>query len=109
MIQKRVVVLESERLLGAGVFSLLSTRANLDVREVWLNESGLAATLAAFKPEVVVVDEETLAHNLSVCSRLFQRFPSMRMVVLNPRANTLRICERQLVVVETIDDFLEML
>ena len=108
MKRKRVIVLESEDLLGAGVFSLLSADRRFEVRRAWLGEEGFARAMAGFDPEVFVVEEETLARNLSICSRLFEAYPRIRVIVLNPGANTVKVCERQIVILETIEDFFEM-
>jgi hypothetical protein len=106
--QKRVVVLEGEQIFGAAVSSLLSDRHHLDVRAVRFSHDDFLAAVAEFAPEVIVVEEDVLINNLSTSVKMLRQNPGARMIVLDRTANTLKVLERQLIVIGNLDDFLDL-
>ena len=106
MTRKRVIVVESEKLLSAGVYSLLSVNGHLEVEGVILEEQNFLDAVKRFQPDVVIMDESILAQHIQGYMTFLKEFPRMRTIVLNLGTNSVQVCDQQLIHVEHFDDFL---
>lgn len=109
MTKRRVIVLETEKLLSAGISSLLSTNGKMEVIGLTFEEEKFNEAVNHFKPEVVIVDEQVLDENLNAYSAILKNYPKVRTIVMNTGANSLQICDKELIQVEHLDDFLEQI
>lgn len=109
MTKRRVIVLETEKLLSAGISSLLSTNGKMEVIGLTFEEEKFNEAVNHFKPEVVIVDEQVLDEHLNAYSAILKNYPKVRTIVMNTGANSLQICDKELIQVEHLDDFLEQI
>jgi len=108
--RKRIVVLESDGLLAAGVRSLLSDSDSLEVVGVKLGAADAIAQLAAFQPDVIVIDQTTLAEHFDTFKTILENyFRRVRIIVLHQQKNCLEMWDKQVVTVKSLDDFLDLI
>jgi DNA-binding NarL/FixJ family response regulator len=107
--QKRIIVMESEPLLSAGVYSLLSTNGHLKVMSVDLDKQSFVSVANEFRPDVVIMDERVLMENFAGYMGFLKSFPRIRTIVLSIQANCLQVCDQQIVHVRNLDDFMSQI
>lgn len=107
--RKKILVLESEKLLAAGILSLLAGHAELDVRSTTIHSLFCVDEPDSQQPDVVILDEELLAANLSATIQLADRHPRLRLIVFRLTDNRVHVFDKQIVRVRQASDFLELL
>jgi chemotaxis response regulator CheB len=108
--RKRIVILESNGLLAAGVRSLLADRNSLDVVGLKLDAAGAIDQVDAFQPDVIVIDQTVMAGHFDAFKTILDNYyRRIRIIVLHPQENCLEMCDKQVVTVEKLDDFLDLL
>ena len=107
--RKRILVLESEKLLSASIVSLLSSQSELEVISTtkcslagWVNSNDTP-------PDVVILEEGLLAANLSDLVKLADRHPTLRLIVFGLKDGSVQIFDKQLAQVRHVSDFLSLL
>ena len=107
--RKKILVLESKKLLTASIASLLSAHSELDVM------STTKGTLADWdnandvRPDVVILEEGLLAANISDLVHLAERHPTLRLIVFRLSDGNVQIFDKQMVRVRHFSDFLGLL
>ena len=97
---KRVLVIFDEPILKAGVESLLSREVDLEILSTTLvNGDQLCDQLNSYCPEVVILDEKLESARISNVIDLLNRYPSIRVLVVNLRDNRLHIYEKHEIMV----------
>lgn len=96
---QKIIVVESERLLGAAIISLLYSEDDLDVLGLTpITTSDLIDTIVHLQPDVVIIDQASrfidairllLAHHCS----------TLRLIVVNANDNWVSIVHRQRVLI----------
>ena len=110
MSNRRVLVLESDLLLGAGIRSLLSGQEQLDVSSVdETNCEKLTQTIREFRPDVIVLAEDRLALHRKLLTSCLQISPNLRTIVVNRNDNQVQIWDKRVIVVHELRDFLDVL
>ena len=99
----------SEKLLSAGVYSLLSAKENIDVSGVVMNEGNFSDVFTCVKPHVLILDEFTLSQYLSTYMSFTKNYPKLRTIVLNLGTNNVHIYDKQIVHVQNLDDFMNQM
>ena len=61
------------------------------------------------QPDIVILEEELLAANISAVVKLADRHPKLRLIVFSLSDNTLNVFDKQSVQVRQVNDFLELL
>jgi AmiR/NasT family two-component response regulator len=108
--RKRIVVLEGNGLLAAGVRSMLADRNSLEVVGVKLGAAGAIDQVYAFQPSVIVIDKTVMAEHFDAFKIILENYyRQIRIIVLHPQKNCLEMCDKQVVTVEKLDDFLDLL
>ncbi|MGD2077861.1 MAG: hypothetical protein PVH18_05735 [Chloroflexota bacterium] len=107
--KKKILVLESEKLLAASIVSLLASQSELDVMntnigtlESWDKSSGA-------RPDVVIMEEGLLAANISAIVKLAERHPKLRLIVFGLSNGDVQIFDKQMARVRHVSDFLSLL
>jgi DNA-binding NarL/FixJ family response regulator len=78
----RVLVIENQRLLGAGIETLLRRDVDLDVLGVTPeSESGLLRDINRFQADVVIFDEAMI--DSTGLLNLLEHYPTLRVVLVN--------------------------
>lgn len=107
--RKKILVLESDKLLARSISSLLASRAEFDVTEstatclTCLDQSGSPQL------DVVILEEEWLAANISAVVRLADRHPELRLIVFGLRENKVQVFDKQIAEVKQVSDLLALL
>jgi len=107
--KKKILVLESEKLLSASVASLLSSQSDLEVMSTtklslagWNHTDGVC-------PDVVIVEERLLAANLADIVKLADRHPTLKLIVLGLTHGNVQIFDKRMAQVRHVSDFLRLL
>ncbi|MCI0520542.1 MAG: hypothetical protein L0Z70_09840 [Chloroflexi bacterium] len=104
---RRVLVVESELLLSAGLESLLSPCDELEVRGLrFTSECDLMNAVEEYQPDVLILEDRVLGDIASQLVKGEHKGPLMRVVCLNLEDNCLRIYEKRKIMVERSADFL---
>lgn len=107
--RKKILVLESEKLLTASIASLLASQSEVEVLQT------PTGTLAGWNPtngtmpDVVIVEEGLLAANLLEIVKLAERHPRVRLIVLGLSNSNVQIYDKQMVKVRQVSDLLGLL
>ncbi len=109
MKQKRIIVLESQKLLSAGIYSLLSAHDELDVFGLTLRSQDFFFLAKQYQPDVIIMDERFLDQNLDSYLDFIRSCPRLRTIVFNAGTNSMEVCDRQIIHVGHLDDFLDQL
>lgn len=107
--KKKVLVLESEKLLAASIVSLLASRSELDVMNTTVATLESWDKSGSTRPDVVIVEEGLLAANISAIVKLADRHPKLRLIVLGLSNGTVQIFDKQMTQVRHVSDFLGLL
>ncbi len=107
--RKRILVLESENLISASILSLLASQSRFDVINAPVSSIASLEKPDSIKPDVVILEEEQLATNITAVINLAEYFPTLRLIVFNQKNNTLHIFDKQMIQVRHINDLLNLL
>ena len=61
------------------------------------------------QPDVVILEEELLATNISAVVDLVDRYPNLRLIVFGLSDTKVQVFDKQMVQVGQVSDFLELL
>ena len=102
---KRILMVNSELLLSAGVESLLSNEIDFGLKRIMLdNEIDLSDELNRYQPDTVIMDESLMMTDPSALMGLLKNGPDMRVIVLQVRENQLQIYKRHDVSISCVED-----
>jgi hypothetical protein len=107
--RKQILVLEGEDLLTSSVISLLSSREEYDVSSVTFGTFESHIPHNSLKPDVIILEEKQVAANIKSVMDLVDRYPNVRLIVIGLGDNNLHIFDKQIVRVDQVSDFLELL
>ena len=107
--RKQILVLESETLLAAAILSLLASRPEFDVTSTTFSSLASLDQPDSPEPDVIILDEELLAANISAVVQLVDRHPKLRLIVLGLEDNQLHVFDKHIVHVEQVNDLFELL
>jgi chemotaxis response regulator CheB len=107
--KKQVVVLGSERLLTAGVASLLLKVHDIEVTQTTFAELEGIDALASMHPDVVILEETMIATHLPQFMGFIKDYPSVRLIIIDADSNELRVIDRQIVQIKHVNDFFGLL
>jgi len=93
---QRVLIIENNLLLGAGIQNLLAGTANLDVIGISSRKwPDLVQEIERLQPEVIVLDEASHRASLTKLLPLLKEFPQLRLVVVSANDNRIHIYGKQ--------------
>ena len=108
--RRQILVLENEKLLAAAVCSLLAAWPNFDVTVVTCNGlTSLEEQLDHTVPDVIIVDEETVATQITAVMQVVDRYPKLRLIVLGLGDNHLHVFDKRIVQIREVNDFIAQL
>ena len=97
---RRVLIVENELLLGAGIEHLLAGETDLDVMGITrVDEVKLLEEIRFSQPEVVILDRATCLINPTKLITRLPDYPCLRVIVISANDNLMQIFERQQVLV----------
>ena len=104
---KRILVVESDQLLVAGVESLLNGERALKVKRVVIDdEVDLTKEIKIFQPSVLIMDDRLYFAKLPVLFGLIKDYPGMRVIVVNSVENRLHVYDKREILITSINDLL---
>jgi chemotaxis response regulator CheB len=106
----RILIIENESILGAGIERLLADRARLDVIGVTsVNGTMLIDTIKQLQPDVIILDEaHLLAMPFNFLTALLD-YPSLRVMVISAHHNRVQICHKQQLLVTQVTDLVSLI
>jgi len=107
--QKTILVIESENLLTAAIISLLTSRPEFDVKEATFSSLALLDGANHTNPDVIIMDEELVASQITAVISLVNRYPKLRLLVLSLSDNRLHVFDKQIVYMSEVSDFIAQL
>lgn len=109
MARRKVLVLENEFLLNAGLRSLLSKEEDLEVMAAkFTGQTEIFQIIDTFQPDVVVMEEE-LVENGGMLVTSMKGHPNLKAIVVHWENNQIEIYESQKVVIRELQDFLSVI
>ncbi|MBK8900107.1 MAG: hypothetical protein IPM53_02895 [Anaerolineaceae bacterium] len=107
--QKKILVLESEKLLAASIVNLLASRPEYDVLQTTVSSLLCLDQPGSPQPDIVILEKEVLAANISAVVKVTDRYPKLRLIVFSLSDPKVHIFDQQTVQVRNASDFLELL
>lgn len=102
---RRILIVENELLLGAGIEHLLAGEADLDVMGIaGVDEANLLNEIKRSQPDIVILDRATCLINPVKLLTQLQVYPHLRVIVISADDNIVQIFEKQEVLVTRIRD-----
>lgn len=106
----RVLIVENQLLLGAGVQSLLTGEADLDVIGISpVNQAELVQEIRRFRPDVVVIDKVTHLADANKLVAFLKNHPKLRVVVVSANDNLVCVYNKQQVLVSQATDLINLI
>jgi DNA-binding NarL/FixJ family response regulator len=106
---RRVLIVETDCILEAGIQSLLASRKDLIVRGITQTDVvTLMEAIAAYRPEVIVIDHRLLASHAARLLQDCSLFPELRVIGMSLSDNHLYIFDHKQMLVSQSTDFLSL-
>lgn len=110
MTSRKILLLESGSLPGAGLYSLLSEIEDVEVRTTKLaNLENLVQAIDAFRPHVFVLDEADLIEVKPTLCLSLRRASIQRIIIIHWEENEIEVYDSHRVEIKELTDFLAML
>ncbi len=107
---KRIVILESDQLLFAGMQSLLSEHGKYEVIGLELvDEQHIYREIERLHPEVVILNENLQGTDLGKLLNYLASLPEIRTILVNTLDNRIQIMDKHQSVIRQLSDFLAYL
>ncbi len=107
--QKKILVLESENLLAAGIVSMLVSKLGISVAGTTAVSLASLGQLCSSQPDVVILDEELLAANILALIQLTDCYPKLRLIILSIKDSSVNIFDKQTIQIRKPSDFIDLL
>jgi DNA-binding NarL/FixJ family response regulator len=104
MDKNRLLLLNNQSVLAAGMLALLRAVEDLEVTEVAADDPTAAEQSGRFKLDVILLDGK---HNPSFIAQLLERNPAFRIIPLNVDQTEIGIYRLDRLAVDSFDDFLD--
>jgi DNA-binding NarL/FixJ family response regulator len=107
---KRIILLESNQLLNAGVKSVLTSHGYTQVIGVPAkNMESILREIEDFEPNVIIMDENSWEVNLSQLAPYLTNNSTIRTVVVNLQDNHISIHDKRNIQIHQTIDFIDVL
>jgi DNA-binding NarL/FixJ family response regulator len=91
LLQKKILVVATDTLPGAGLEILLSREADLEVISLASEvETDLIEAIKLYKPDAVVIDQKSLTKEVTI-SRLLTVIPNSPLILVSTESNYIQI------------------
>lgn len=109
-LRKKIVVLESDQLINAGVLSFLAAQDSFDVTGLESSDpEQVYREIESFQPDVVIIDQSSQSISVSQLMAHFENIPHIRTIVLSVDNNQIQICDKRQIQIEKLSDFIAVL
>ena len=108
---QRVLIIENNLLLGAGIQNLLAGMANLEVIGIASGRKWgeLAQEIERLQPDLIVLDEDSHLANLTKLLPLLAEFSQLRLVVVSANDDRVRIYGKQEFLIATATQLVDII
>jgi DNA-binding NarL/FixJ family response regulator len=107
---KKVLVIQSDRILGGVLLSLISHRENLDVVSLSIsNPIDLISEASRILPDVIILDDQGHFACHADLHELLEISPEIKIIILNSNSNHVQVISKNEIDVNHAEDFFEML
>lgn len=107
--RKKILVLESEKLLNASILSILASRPEFDVAQTPASSLACLEQCDNLQPDILILEEETMAMNILAVVKLTGRHPKMRLIVFRLSDTKVEVFDKQTIQVRQDADLFELL
>jgi chemotaxis response regulator CheB len=105
---KKVLILESDLLLNAGLENMLVSQGNLEVHGVMYNNMGeLNDAINQIQPDIIIADKEFISMNSGEVLNILEMRPGVKTILINLEDNQIEVFNKKRIFVTEIGDFLE--
>ncbi|MCB0170414.1 MAG: hypothetical protein KDJ97_07665 [Anaerolineae bacterium] len=109
-IKRRVLIVENDLLLGAGVEHLLIRETNLEVIGISpQNEEELFRKIRRLQPEIIILDETTYLTQSNRLLTTLRQDHDFHLIIVNADKNIVYIYHKYTVMLRQISDLIEVL
>jgi DNA-binding NarL/FixJ family response regulator len=106
MLRRKVLVLIKQHFLNVGVQGVLSRQKDLQVlAKAISSDTEMMQVVDTFRPDTIVVDEGFRQQRAQALAACFEAFPALRTVIVNWEDNTIRICDKETIVIKELEEF----
>lgn len=103
----RILIVEDELLLGAGIKSLLTGETDLDLLDSCSgDEAELAEEIRRLQPNVIILDQNSNLVDLGKLMSWLDGYPELRVVLVNANLDLVEIYDKRQVVITQVADFI---
>ena len=107
MSSKKVLILESDLLLNAGIENLLIGQKNLDVHGVMCRNLGeLNEAINQIQPDIIIADTTYVSVTSGEALNSLKTRPGVKIILINLEDNQIEIYDNKRIFVKEIGDFL---
>ena len=107
---KRIVVLESDHLINAGVLSFLASQDCFDVIGMEGSDpEQIYRAIENIRPDVVIINQNSHLISTGKLLAQFENLPHIRTIILNMVNNQIQVCDQRQVSIQNLNDFIEVL
>jgi chemotaxis response regulator CheB len=107
---KRVVVLESDYLLSAGVQSFLSNQEHLEVMGLDAKDPQESyQAILQIQPDVIILDQNNQLIDLNALLEHLEDLPRVRTVVMSYSDDQVQVYDRNKISIHQLSDFLAVI
>jgi DNA-binding NarL/FixJ family response regulator len=108
--RKRVLVIQSDRIMGDVLISLITRQDNLDVVSRSISTPlDLIEEVSCIKPDVIILDDQGQFACHTDLQVLLETIPDLKIVVLNSNNNHVEVFSKSEVFINTAKEFFEIL
>jgi DNA-binding NarL/FixJ family response regulator len=107
MPSKKVLILESDLLLSAGLENLLLGQKNLDVHGVTCSNVGeLNAAINQIQPDIIIADTTYVTVTSGEVLNYLKMHPGVKTILINLEDNQIEVYDNKRIFIREIGDFL---
>jgi chemotaxis response regulator CheB len=107
---KKVLVIQSDRIIGGVLTSLISHRENLEVVSLSIsNPLDLIGEVARILPDVIILDDQGHFACNADLHEILEISPELKIIILNSNDNHVQVISKNEVNLNHAEDFFEML
>ena len=110
MTSTKILILESDLLLSAGVKNLLVGLSKVQIQEVkYSNMEELSKAINNFQPDIILIDKTNMPVNAEKILNFLQEKSKVKIIFINPENNQIETYDKHQISVTELSDFLAML
>lgn len=107
MISKKVLILENDLLMSAGLENILLGREDLEVYGVKYSNMGeLGEAIQRIQPDIIIVSKASVSNNSGGVLDIMAMRPGVKTILINLEVNQIEILDNKHIRIKDLGDFL---